>query len=118
MRRDALLRVLSVAFVESHLNHWTLKCNQFEPAVHLRRDTVAMIKTSADWRDIGRAQSSRGGNEIIIAKDSVRRIQPPPPGARQKDFGPCRQRTFGATDLFVRFTQISRNNPRSQASIA
>src|SRR5262249_45748090 len=74
----------------------TLQHDQFNPALHFCRDLVAMIETSADRRDVRRPQSNSRSNEIIIAKDAVRRVEPDPAGAGQKNFRPRMQRTFGA----------------------
>jgi hypothetical protein len=57
-----------------HRREPMLQGNQLQPGLHFCRHTIAMIKTSADRRDIRRPQSNGRRDEVIIAKDAIGRV--------------------------------------------
>src|SRR4029077_4426401 len=83
------------------------KIEELEPAGHARGNFRFVKIRAADGSDISGGQSHCRGNEIVIAKNAVGRIQADPAGTGQKNFRPGVKRPFGAPPLGIAFSQIS-----------
>src|SRR5205085_3327145 len=81
--------------------------DQLQLARHLRRDPFLMIIRPGNWRDIRRNEADGGGNKIVVTENAVGRIEANPARAREKNFGPGMEGTFGAPGFGLAFAQIT-----------
>src|SRR5436190_11612425 len=94
------------------------KIDELQLARHLRGNSFVVKINPADWRDVGRRQTNRGGDEVMVAENAVGRVEADPARSRKEDFRPRVQRTFRPSRLRVAFTQVTADEPRRESHSA
>src|ERR1700736_1708152 len=91
---------------------------QLQAAGHPVWNFFLMKIPAADRRDIRWCQTDRRADKIMIAKNSIGRVQSHPAGSRQKHFRPRVQRPLRASRLRVAFAQVTAHEARGQSHFA
>ena len=91
--------------------------DQLKPARHLRGNSLFVKINSADRRDVGRRQTDCGPDEIMIAENTVGRIETNPARARKKNFRPRMQRTFRPPRFRIALAQVAARQPRRESHL-
>ena len=68
--------------------------NQLQLARHLRGNVLPVKISPLIGVMSRRRQTDRGSDEVMVAENSIGRVEPNPAGARKKNFRPGVERTF------------------------
>src|SRR5436190_5713352 len=84
---------------------------------HLCRDLSGMKVAPTHWRDVLRIKPDRCGHMMMVAKNTVGRVEADPARAGQVSLGPRMQGSFGAPLCDRRFVQITTRKARRNAEL-